>query len=76
MMGQPADGLALFQNFQDHVLGGMLYDLADGIISMDSMHNAEYAKATQEQYDKDNSGLLGSPGMCHLCRHFILEGIC
>lgn len=50
-------------NFQDHVLGGMLYDLKDGIISMDSMQNAEYAKKTQDQYDKTNDGLLGSPGM-------------
>ncbi len=30
---------------------------------MDSMHNPEYAKKTQEQYDKDQTGLLGSPGM-------------
>lgn len=50
-------------NFQDHVLGGMLYDLADGVISMDSMHGAEYAKAAQELYAKDSSGALGSPGM-------------
>lgn len=50
-------------NFQDHVLGGMLYDLADGVISMDAMHGAEYAKAAQDQYEKDNNGLLASPGM-------------
>ena len=50
-------------NFQDHVLGGMLYDLAPGVISLDAMHGAEYAKAAQEQYEKDQNGPLGSPGM-------------
>jgi choline dehydrogenase-like flavoprotein len=50
-------------NFQDHVLGGMLYDLADGVESMDSMHNPEYAAKVQEQYEKSRNGLLGSPGM-------------
>jgi hypothetical protein len=41
----------------------MLYDLKDGVISMDAMHDPEYAKAAQDQYDKDQTGLLGSPGM-------------
>lgn len=50
-------------NFQDHVLGGMLYDLKDGVISMDSMHKEEYAAQMQEQYEKNHNGLLGSPGM-------------
>jgi choline dehydrogenase-like flavoprotein len=50
-------------NFQDHVLGGMLYDLKDGVISMDSMHKDEYAAQQQEQYEKNRNGLLGSPGM-------------
>ena len=50
-------------NFQDHILGGMLYDLADGVISMDAMHGAAYAKAAEEQYQKDHNGPLGSPGM-------------
>lgn len=50
-------------NFQDHVLGGMLYDLKDGVISMDSMHKEEYAAQQQEQYEKNRTGLLGSPGM-------------
>ncbi|KAK3681991.1 hypothetical protein LTR37_020694 [Vermiconidia calcicola] len=54
---------AVGANLQDHVLGGMLYDLADGVTSMDAIHGAEYAKAVQEQYEKDNSGLYGSPGM-------------
>lgn len=50
-------------NFQDHVLGGMLYDLADGVISMDSFHNEEYQKAQQKIYEETNLGPLGSPGM-------------
>lgn len=33
-------------NFQDHVLGGMLFDLKDGIKSMDSLHDDDYAKAS------------------------------
>lgn len=50
-------------NFQDHVLGGMLYDLADGVNSMDALHGEEYQKAQQELYEKTNNGPLGSPGM-------------
>ena len=50
-------------NFQDHVLGGMLYELADGITSMDSMHTEAYAKKVQEKYAESNDGLLASPGM-------------
>jgi len=50
-------------NFQDHVLGGMVYDLKDGLTSLDSLHNAEYAKAQQEIYNKTGKGPYGSPGM-------------
>lgn len=50
-------------NFQDHVLGGMLFDLADGVQSMDALQGAEYAKAQQELYEKTNKGPYGSPGM-------------
>lgn len=50
-------------NFQDHVLGGMLYDLADGVQSLDCMHDEEYAKAAQAKYDNEHTGPLGSPGM-------------
>lgn len=50
-------------NFQDHVLGGMLYDLAPGVLSMDALHGEEYQKAQQALYDKTNNGPLGSPGM-------------
>lgn len=50
-------------NFQDHVLGGMLFDLADGVLSLDALHDEEYAKAQQEIYDKTQKGPYGSPGM-------------
>lgn len=50
-------------NFQDHVLCGVLYDLADGVISLDALHGEEYAKAQQEIYEKTNKGPYGSPGM-------------
>lgn len=50
-------------NFQDHVLGGMLFDLAPGVLSMDALHGEEYQKAQQEIYEKSQNGIYGSPGM-------------
>ena len=50
-------------NFQDHVLGGMLYDLADGLTSLDSLHGVEYAKAQEKIYQETHNGPYGSPGM-------------
>lgn len=50
-------------NFQDHVLGGMLFDCAEGIQSMDSLHGEDFAKAQQDIYDKSGEGIYGSPGM-------------
>lgn len=41
----------------------MLYDLTEGVQSMDAMHGDEYAKAQQEIYAKAHNGPLGSPGM-------------
>ena len=41
----------------------MLYDLADGQISMDAMHGSEYAKAAEAQYLKTYNGPLASPDM-------------
>lgn len=51
------------KNLQDHVLGGMVYDLKDGLQSLDSLHGAEYQKAQQDVYDKTGKGPYGSPGM-------------
>ena len=50
-------------NFQDHVLGGMLYDLTDGIISLDALQDPEYQKAQEEKYTQTAKGPYGSPGM-------------
>ncbi|KAI9662535.1 MAG: hypothetical protein M1821_008702 [Bathelium mastoideum] len=51
-------------NFQDHVLGGMLFDCADGVVSMDAIHGAEFQAAQQKIYDETQRGPYGSPGMC------------
>lgn len=50
-------------NFQDHVLGGMLFNLKEGVKSMDELHNEDYAKAQQDLYDQTQKGPYGSPGM-------------
>jgi len=50
-------------NFQDHVLGGMLFDCKEGVLSLDALHGEDYAKAQQETYDKTHDGPYGSPGM-------------
>lgn len=50
-------------NFQDHVLGGVVYDLAPGLTSLDSLQGEEYLKAQQQAYEKTNNGPLASPGM-------------
>jgi choline dehydrogenase-like flavoprotein len=50
-------------NFQDHVLGGMLFDLKEGVLSLDALHGEDYAKAQQEIYDTTGKGPYGSPGM-------------
>lgn len=51
-------------NFQDHVLGGLLYDLKDGVESMDALHEHEdFANTQQMLYEKEAKGLFASPGM-------------
>lgn len=50
-------------NFQDHVLGGFLYDLKDGITSLDSLHGVDYQKAQEKIYRETGKGPYGSPGM-------------
>lgn len=54
---------AVGANFQDHVLGGLLYDLKPGIDCLDSLHGAEFMKAQQDVYEKTKKGPYGSPGM-------------
>lgn len=50
-------------NFQDHVLGGILYDLKDGIQSLDSLHNPEYQRIQRDLYQRTGTGPYSSPGM-------------
>lgn len=50
-------------NFQDHVLGGLLYDLAPGLKSLDALQGQEYQQAMQKLYEEKNEGPYGSPGM-------------
>lgn len=45
------------------MLGGMLYDLKDGVQSLDSLHGEEYQKAMEDIYQKTGEGPYGSPGM-------------
>lgn len=54
---------AVGANFQDHVLGGLLFDLKPGVTSLDAFHDEAFAKAQQEIYDNTHIGPLGSPGM-------------
>jgi hypothetical protein len=50
-------------NFQDHLLGGILFNLKDGVLSLDALHDEEYAKAQQEVYDQTHDGPYGSTDM-------------
>ena len=54
-------------NFQDHVLGGMLYDLKEGTKSLDSLHDPEYQKSQEKVYLETGKGPYGSPGTCYRC---------
>jgi choline dehydrogenase-like flavoprotein len=57
------ENAAVGANFQDHVLGGLLYDLKPGIESMDALRTEAFQKAQQEAYDKEQRGVYASPGM-------------
>lgn len=54
---------AVGANFQDHVLGGLLFDLDPGITSLDALHGEEYMLAQQKLYEETQKGPYGSPGM-------------
>ncbi|KAJ4504775.1 hypothetical protein HRR80_008440 [Exophiala dermatitidis] len=54
---------AVGANFQDHVLGGLLFDLKPGIDSMDALRDEQYMKMQQEVYQKTQKGPYASPGM-------------
>ncbi len=51
-------------NFQDHVLGGMIYECGSGHISLDHLSNDEYGATQRALYEKDKVGPYASPGMC------------
>ncbi|OAL26936.1 hypothetical protein AYO22_03880 [Fonsecaea multimorphosa] len=50
-------------NFQDHVLSGMVYDLAPGIQSMDSLQEENFAEQQRQIYQRTKGGMYGNPGM-------------
>jgi choline dehydrogenase-like flavoprotein len=52
-------------NYQDHVLGGMMWDLKEGITGFDTLHGADFAKVHQEIYEKTKGGMYSSPGKAH-----------
>ena len=55
---------AVGANFQDHVLGGMVFECAEGIRSLDSLHQEEYGQQHLQTYESERTGPYGSPGMC------------
>ena len=57
------ENIGVGANFQDHVLGGLLYDLKPGVPSLDDMHTPDFAAQQTEIYEKTQGGVLGSPGM-------------
>lgn len=50
-------------NFQDHVLGGLLYDLKAGADSVDALRTDTFQELQQDLYDKERKGVYASPGM-------------
>lgn len=54
---------AVGANFQDHVLSGLLFDLKDGVTSLDALHDSKVAEAQHDLYLRTGTGPYGSPGM-------------
>ena len=50
-------------NFQDHVLGGMVFECAPEVLSLDALHGDEYGQKQQMIYEKEHNGPFASPGM-------------
>ncbi|KAK5558929.1 hypothetical protein LTR46_003118 [Exophiala xenobiotica] len=50
-------------NFQDHVLGGLLYYLKPGITSLDALHGEDFNKMQQDVYQQSAKGPYANPGM-------------
>lgn len=53
---------AIGENFQDHVLSGLLFDMKDGVTSLD-LQDSAVAEAQKQIYMKTGTGPYGSPGM-------------
>jgi choline dehydrogenase-like flavoprotein len=54
---------SVVSNFQDHVLGGMVFECAPEVLSLDALHGDEYGQEQQMIYEKEHTGPFGSPGM-------------
>lgn len=48
-------------NFQDHVLGGMVFECAPEVLSLDALHGDEYGQKQQMIYEREHTGPFGSP---------------
>lgn len=51
-------------NLQDHVVAGALYELEDGVSSLDSLKKPENAAQHEDQYGRDRTGALSSAPCC------------
>ena len=51
-------------NFQDHVLGGVIYECWSDVVYLDALHQEYYGGQQQNIYDTEHTGPWGSPGMC------------
>ena len=52
------------RNLQDHLLTGALYELADGVDSLDSLQKPEVLAEHQKQYAADRTGAFASATCC------------
>jgi choline dehydrogenase-like flavoprotein len=43
-------------NFQDHVLGGMVFECAPEVLSLDALHGDEYGQKQQMIYEREYTG--------------------
>lgn len=51
-------------NLQDHVLTGALYELADGVTSIDSLQKPDIQEEHFKSYEEDRTGALAATGCC------------
>ena len=58
-----ANNPSVGETFQDHVLGGTVFECAPEVLSLDALHGDEYGQKQQIIYEKEKTGPFGSPGM-------------